>query len=319
MQRTACLYYPNFGVPDELWAKEALLLWDFIATIIPRGVDLTQVAKKYPLFQELTESGALRPWAVEMQVREKAGELALNLIDTKQFEILPETDPFALNFGKLTDQFANQLDERGLVLEKRASEVVVEGRVGLLVMMILAHVLEEGTQAAPVTDAEDLGRAYVSVLHHVDGAAGLESRRVVQHDLQFLMPDLANVELGKWLRFRRKYASELIEYRRSVNLAAGEIEKSNDEDQAVEILANRLQDLQRQVEERTSIFRKLTTAVQESGIVVVADLGAIGLASPTLKGAVGGLLSSAGIIAHEFRKELHRTTFVQRLAAMSHK
>lgn len=48
LQRSACLYYPNFSVHDELWAKEALLLCNFIATIIPRDVDLLTPLRKRP-------------------------------------------------------------------------------------------------------------------------------------------------------------------------------------------------------------------------------------------------------------------------------
>jgi len=34
-----CLYYPHFEVRDENWAKEALLYWETIATIVPLDVD----------------------------------------------------------------------------------------------------------------------------------------------------------------------------------------------------------------------------------------------------------------------------------------
>jgi hypothetical protein len=107
-----------------------------------------------------------------------------------------------------------ELEDRGYVVDKGPSEVVVEGRIGLLVMMILAHVLKEGTRATPVADNDDLAQGYVGVLTGHSGT--LSTQKVLERDLDFLVPDLEDVDLEKWLRFRNRHASGLAEYRQSV-------------------------------------------------------------------------------------------------------
>jgi hypothetical protein len=68
-QKGACLYYPNFSVQSDLWAKQALLFWDFIATIIPKDVSLSAIAESNPHF-----SGTRRGWCAAAVGRRDAGK-----------------------------------------------------------------------------------------------------------------------------------------------------------------------------------------------------------------------------------------------------
>src|ERR671918_278038 len=88
IQADTSLYYPNYSVKDELWAKQVLLFWDSISTIVPRDVDPTSIDSE--LFRSLAKGGALRTWQVELPLRERVASTAMQLIDEGRAEAFPQ-------------------------------------------------------------------------------------------------------------------------------------------------------------------------------------------------------------------------------------
>jgi len=314
MQADTCLYYPNYSVQDEQWAKQVLLFWDSISTIIPRDVDPGSIDSE--LFRSLAEGGALRTWQVELPLRERVATTALQLIDEGRTEAFPQESEFRINFGKMTNELRSGLEQRDLRCEPEGADLVVDGSIGLLVMAVLAHALAEETRAAPLTDQVALGKAYISVLGPPRDDANL---RIVERDISLMVPDLDSVDLEKWLRFRKRNKERVKQYRDSVKGIASEVARAQSEDQVADIIDRRAQQIQQELDSRKSAFQKLTSAFKESMLVIVADLSATAAISPSAKGLIGSLVPAVGVVGHEYRRERHHETFVQKISRLGKK
>lgn len=97
---------------DERWAKEALLYWETIATIVRLDVDTEGFTSH--LYRDLADAGAVEPWGVSRDARERAADLILPLLDAGHADAFPDGEPFTLNFGKLTRSLIPGLRERGV-------------------------------------------------------------------------------------------------------------------------------------------------------------------------------------------------------------
>lgn len=103
-------------------------------------------------------------------------------------------------------------------------------------------------------------------------------------------------------------------YRNSVRRIAAEIAQAQSEDQAADIIDRRAREIQQDLDSRKGAFQKLTSAFKQSTLVIVADLSATAAVSTSAKGLVGGLVSAAGVVAHEYRRERHHESFVQKIS-----
>jgi hypothetical protein len=302
-----CLYFPYYEVRDETWAKEALLYWDKVATIVP--IDVDPRGFNSPLYRTLSEHAAVEAWPVSYWVRDEAARRILSLIDAGKHADLPDGPAFRLNFGKLSDKLIEGLIEREVEVNRKANDVEVDFRVGALVMCSLAHYLGDQTESRPVTDDPALGEAYISVLDASTRSRTIEG--LIKRDLDMAVPAIRDIELASWLEFRSKHKRELVEYRASLEGLAREVAGAESPSEADDVIARRKEDLEQAL--HRGFWKKLTTHRSLSRLSLV-----IGLPSMAIDAHIGLPLASsvAGAVitvGQLLRRQVHGLTFVQRL------
>jgi hypothetical protein len=309
IRQDTCLYYPYFSVRDEVWLKHVLVWWDRIATIVPVDVPLERVTDDR--LRALAEANAIQAWPVDAAAREKAARAAVELIDQGALTDFPEGEPFELHFGKMTNQLVEELRRRDQIVDLRGDNVLVPRNTGFLVMAVLAHVLAERTRAWPLTDELDLATAYIGIARR-EGAGG-GAVEVVEADLQLMVPNLESVDIVDWLRFREDHRADLEAYRRSVKQLARDVSRAADRDAAEEILDDRREQVEGEIEANRSIFRKLTSETSIVALSFVAEAGAL-VANPALAGAVA-VVAAGALVAKRFRhREIHHLSFLTKAA-----
>lgn len=310
-QQDTCLYYPYFTVRDELWLKQVLVWWDRLATVVPVDVPLERVADDR--FHALAEAGAIQAWPVEMAAREEAARAAIGLIDQGRLAEFPEGEPLELHFGKMTGHLVEQLRERGQTIDRRGGNVIVPMNTGLLVMAVLAHVLAERTRAWPLTDQRDLANAYLGIASRRTGAGG-GAMAVVEGDLQLVIPNLESVDLTHWLQFRADHREELKSYRRSIKQLARDVSRAEDHDVAQEMLDDRREQVEDEIEAGKGLFKKLTTETAVAALTLVTEAGVLAI-NPALGGTVGVVATAGALAANRFRRrEIHHLSFLTKAA-----
>lgn len=303
-----CIYYPYYEVRDEMWAKEALLYWETIATIVPLDVDTASFAS--PLYRTLADAGAVEPWGVSRGARERAASIILQLLDAGHAEAFPEGAPFTLNFGKLTRSLIDGLQERDVSVTIKGQDVLVDFRVGSLVMCVLTHVLADALNTRTVTDHSELGRAYLNVL----GASPRSSNAmtVVAQDLEIAVPDLREVDVHAWLAFRDKHRRELTAYRESVTSIARELAGAESEEEALSIFEGRRAAVEASLSKRKSFFKRLTASTTLSTLSIL--LGLPGFVNPDLVAVVSGSASTAIGVGQLMKRQVHQLSYVQKVS-----
>jgi hypothetical protein len=287
-----------------MWLKQVLTWWDRIATIVPIDVPLDRVADAR--LRVLAEAGAVQAWPVEYEVRERAARAAMGLIDQGRLEAFPDGDPFHVHFGKMTDQLVEELKQRDLVLGLSEGNVLVPGKVGFLVMAVLAHVLGDRTRAWALTDQPDLATAYIGIARPPGAAGG--AHQVVAADLRLTVPNLDSVDLARWLEFRDRHRAELRAYRRSIKQLARELSRARDPDEAEELLDDRREQVETEIEERRGLFRKLTSESVLVVLALVADVGTF-IVNPAIGGAL--TVATGGLALNRLRhREVHHLAFL---------
>jgi hypothetical protein len=311
VEKPTCLYYPYFSMRDIEWTKKALLFWDTIATIVPKSVDVTDLPD--PHFHALMNAGVVQPWAVSTEVREDVADSALTMIDEGVHLQFPEGEDFTVNFGKLTHRLRHELTDRGHVVKSYEHQLTLDHRVAMMILTLLAHRLAELTNAQPLTDDSDLASRYVHIGH--GASRGSSALQILERDLALAIPDLQDIELDKWLRFREDNRAALELYRVGLRKLARDLTHAREEAEADEILLDRQEDLASKMDDRKAIFRRLTSDNTWMTLRLVFEVGATAPASPELAAALVGL-EGAAFVARKFRrKELHHLSFVQEAAS----
>lgn len=290
--------------------KKALLFWDSIATIVPKSVDLAAIPD--PEFHALMSAGVLDPWAVSSEVRVEVADASLALIDDGVHEQFPDGDPLDVNFGKLTHSLRDGLAKRDLVVRTTETDLTLHRNVALMVLTLLAHRLAEVTHAQPLTDDVDLGSCYLHVGYGRNKAT--TTLHVLERDLELAIPDLRDIELKKWLKYRDKNRSALELYRVGLRQLARDVSHASDPEEAEEILNDRRDRLNSTIDDRRGMFKTLTTAdVTWTTLRVLFEVGTAPI-NPVIASALVGL-EGAALLAGKFRrKELHSLSFVQEAA-----
>jgi hypothetical protein len=165
------LYYPWMQVRDLGWLKNALLFWDVVSTIVPRGLHSPYTTDDE---RALSDEGWLVPcqlsWDDEPSVR-RASKGTLNMLDDRDvrarlraanalsdtgtggFEKLFEP----ISYGKYTVDLASELKRLGLFVDGRAgSWPSVDRALFSMHMAHLAHALATDKNLALVTDDHGL-------------------------------------------------------------------------------------------------------------------------------------------------------------------
>jgi uncharacterized protein DUF6236 len=306
-----CLYYPYFSISNETWLKEALLWWDRIATIVPNDVPIEAIADDQ--MRALADFGVFEAWPVEARIRDRAAKTAIRLMDEGALADFPDAEDFELHFGKLTGQLQEQLYEREQVVRGGPGSIYVKGKTGLLVLSVLAHMLAEETRAWALTDDPQLATAYLGIARRSGAGAGVLS--VIEADIDVVIPQIQDVPIARWLKFREEHPNELEVYRRSIANLARDVARAADTEEAEEILAERKDALRDELDRQKGIFNKLTSEVAVATISFVAAAGGFAV-NPALGAAVSAVAAGA-IVASQFRRrEIHQLSFLAKAARL---
>lgn len=292
---------------DQEWTKKALLFWDRIATIVPKNIDLTSFPDT--AFHDLVAAGALQPWAVSSEIRSEVTESAVQMIDSGVHLQFPPGEPFPINFGKMTAELHEALTERDLVRGATPTDLLLDRNVALMVLTLLAHRLAEATNAQPLTDDSDLASCYLHV-----GQANNRTHAaltIVQRDLELAIPDLRNIELPAWLKFREQHRPALEMYRSGLRQLARDVTHAAEPDEVEEILKDREQDLANTMDEKKSVFKTLTSDNTWTTLRIVVEIGTTAPVNPLIAAALLGVEAAAYAAKQFRRKELHHLSFVQ--------
>lgn len=305
-----CLYYPFFSIQDQDWTKRALLFWDTIATIIPKTVDFSEIVD--PSFHALMSAGALRPWAVSSEIRSDVAKSAVTLIDKGIHLQFPDGEPFDVSFGKVTPQLREALNKRDLVRGATPRDITLDRNVALMILTLLAHRLAEANSALPLTDDPQLASCYI---HVGQAQSRTESAlSIVQRDLDFAIPDLRNVDLDAWLRFREEKGEALDLYRSGLRRLAREAARATEPDELDEILEERQQELASKTADRKGVFKVLTSDITWTSLRLIVEVGTTAPINPAIAMALVGVEGAAFVAQRFRRKELHHLSFVQEAA-----
>lgn len=306
---TNCLYYPFFAIQNEDWAKKALLFWDSIATIVPKDVDLKTVGDA--TFHTLVSNGAVQPWAVSTEIRSEVADAALAMIDNGVHLQFPEGDPFVVNFGKLTPTLRQQLADRDLVRHSTQTELTLDRNVAFLILTLLAHRLAEATTAQPMTDDAELASCYIHVGHGQNRLTA--ALNILERDIRLAVPDIRNVDLNAWLRFREANRPALEAYRSGIRKLAREVSHATETGEVDEILSERQDEIAEKVAAKKRVLQTLTSDVTFTTLRLVVEIGSAPL-NPGVAAALVGLEGIALGVKRLQRKELHHLSFVQKAA-----
>lgn len=312
-----CLYYPNFSFEDEAWAKQALIVWDKIATIVPADVDTNLIGNE--TYRLLKRANLVENWPVELWVRETAAQRSLKMLDAGQQKLFSSAEPFRLNFGKLTEDFFHELNMRGFTATREGTDVVVEGDVGMLIMSVLAHTLSSQTHSAAMTDKEELADSYLRIAHREPLSAELD---VIRVDLSIAVPDLSQISVGRWIEFRKKHRAELEMYRGSIRALSFALAAVDDAEKRAEVLEKRRIDVQAHLDRNDSPFKRLGPIAANWGPSLVIAGGAFAM-NPLLDGLLAaasgfGPAAISEAVRRKF-KRAHGMSFLLEIASAPRK
>ena len=127
---------------------------------------------------------------------------------------------------EIAEQLFRKLREMGFARESEdGSSIPMHPMVRYLVLVLLAQMLREpgrkkGLDLAPITDRYSVMRSLSEILNLRDNTS---NGRVVEFDLQAVVPDLSTVPLDEVLDFRREHCDEHRRYMRGLRSFAREI------------------------------------------------------------------------------------------------
>lgn len=174
---------------------------------------------------------------------------------------------------------------------------------------MLAHRLAEATNAQPLTDDSDLASCYL----HVGQANNRTNAalNIVQRDLELAIPDLRNIDLATWLKFREKHRPALEVYRSGLRQLARDVTHAAGTDEVEEILKEREQVLANTMDQKKTVFKTLTSDNTWTTLRIVVEVGTTAPVNPLIAAALLGVEAAAYAAKQFRRKELHHLSFVQ--------
>jgi hypothetical protein len=248
MLNRTILYYPTMSIPNDDWLRQALLYFDQIASIIPRGAtDEEQnelLALLTPDMRYLKDEGVFKPVSPDSLWEEQNWAVANTMIEEFRIRRLLIPDEEKRQFvkvhrGKLTGTIFDLLAQQGVVkidvpINKwpEAKWYYVEERTALLYMSVLAKYLADKdiNAVVPGTDRHDYERlAY--------GSSEATALPVTQIHLRKILPVPGpTATVREILTFKRKHETELLQYRASVNRLQQDISRATHQEEIRETL-----------------------------------------------------------------------------------
>lgn len=302
MSRTI-LYYPKIEVPTSgSWVRRALLYWDDVAAIVPRGYDDymdAQAVKRFrPEVQELYEQNIFRPLNPERLFMDETAVHAFTT-DLKSLSITPRRRLNSSNRpeysatiykDKTSHHIFHELEARGLAADTGNPLLYFfEPSTAVIYMALLAKHMAaaQNNPTIPGTDIEGLSnRAF--------------GKNIVENSEPILSARLADVipipspsvPLKTILKFRQQHKAELLAFRTVMDDFEKSLAAASHNAEVISLTENFKEKAQRESIE-------LGKALKSSNVsAILGSLQAfIKPTSPTLNGSAAVLAGKATSIA----------------------
>jgi len=299
------LYYPYFTIHDVNWLKAALLYWDEISRIVPRGYAPTDPDELKPAGEFIL---SLDPQPYTEQAEVSFGHRILPLFDQPGLPQAPAMLESVANAvgenrvwvhaNKMTSGLRDKLERRGLLHRGADDRMFLDHGFDALYMICLANVIGLATGRPPVTDAR--GYADCQGLLQFDGKpVGCYQGPIdrVTRDASMLVElgiglppphHLAGTSLEKVVEHHRKRGDERRAFRQAVEGIVAKASGITDPT----ALADYLNDQGHAIGKQIRDYRK---ALDEIGVKAIASVLSISVPAWGM-GAVGACaLAGTGV------------------------
>ncbi|MEK6408334.1 MAG: DUF6236 family protein [Acidobacteriota bacterium] len=230
MNRTI-LYYPDIHVPTSgPWIRSALLYWDKLAAIVPRSYDDMQDEKAMQRYsdeiQSLYSDGIFRPINPDVLMgnapeRERfEAEVVSQLPKLSKRRSTKKTELSTPVFKqKLSQHLFENLKLAGVAEERKKTRqdsycYYFDATAAEIYMALLADYLARNDSEVTIP-ATDQNRAFDLTFKQSSGT--VKDLTVAAKLFDILPCPTEDVSLGKILKFRKKYRSELLAFRAAMS------------------------------------------------------------------------------------------------------
>lgn len=230
--RATAVYYPYFVPSEAKWLASALLWWEELYLIWPKGVRIWN-----PVVQELVRLQAIRTIDPSYEVISRAPEFIEQVLNPNIDTIAKDPPSFSesiylhsAKLGPLTDYLdsvAHEIGKRYVVLP--AGDIRLDKRIEVPYMSFLADKLADnpsGDWSAPSADTVTDDERYLRYFGKVRTVPGAELRRdrveadkavlLTLRDVALELEDFSVRAVDDLARFRDEYRKERENFRRHV-------------------------------------------------------------------------------------------------------
>lgn len=216
------LYFPSISFPGSEWGIKSLLYWNEIGVIVPS--DYTYKPQLHTNdMTKLVETGFVKQIISDhyMGNQYKISDTLISVFTNSNYDLLNKQLNFRnRNYWKINQQkFSNDLFNTLVELEiafkaenkKYTSWYFVEEKTASIMMNLLATTISNDIGYTPVTDNEAniKSKDFIGLTKN-----GLNDIR--EYVLDEVMPFPTNCDYKLLLRFKEKYNSQLIDFRRKI-------------------------------------------------------------------------------------------------------
>ncbi|OZV13487.1 hypothetical protein CIW83_02780 [Tissierella sp. P1] len=250
MRRTI-MYYPNIEIPDGVWLKTALLYWDEVSSIVPRGMERALYLSSKPIAQlagegeyrpfypdELMDSIYYRDFETECISKIKR-HINVGSKRRKGNRIISETmterkrlsDTYNIHIDKMSDRISEVLLNELRVISLDENWMIFDETLGDIYMSTLAKysALSDVNFTVIGTDKiKEINRLY-PLNYALKKQINSGRTPIINLSLNILPTPAPDVPYEKIIQFKRKYKENLIEFRKKINDFEEQISNSESE------------------------------------------------------------------------------------------
>lgn len=240
-------YYPNPYWQNADWAKNLVLFFDGVATLIPNYMPQSNNPDNESIIEGLKEHGlfhVLEPEnVVDAEATKQLATLMTEVITSGALDGLSrdETDFGSISMSRLgfrgdlglADMIFDELKRKGLAKDsKDGVSIPMHPMVRGLVLTLLAQILRPqgeklGLDLEPATDRPSFVRSLEELLSLPNEAS---AGHVVSFDLQTVGVDLGSVPMGEILDYRKEHQKDYRTYTLSVKKFVRELSEMPEEE-----------------------------------------------------------------------------------------
>ncbi|MCW7080574.1 MAG: DUF6236 family protein [Candidatus Methanospirare jalkutatii] len=246
------IYYPTIIVPSE-WAKWAVLYFDKVSSIIPKGVDYREVVnpwneKDFKIMKILMKEGEFEPTDPQhlLSQREKWANREMlikefkKIITSSKFQSIINKNwkrrpIWKVHRDKVSNGIYEFLHEQGLaeVDKKSPNWILMEKKTNLLYMSLLAKYLADVNPdfTVPGTDSSEYEKIIYGAFSRRNSFISLDAK--FMNVLPVPAPD---VPITNILKFKEKRRYELLNFREVIDRIYQDISMAENEGEIKQIV-----------------------------------------------------------------------------------